>query len=190
MKSALYIAGECRAIPLALFLLVTLTLVCGPLYAQEAASLSSAELERRIASMLSRQGGTGWKGIPPQRVAQEIGIRMAREDDASTLRKGGARTAEGWDFWVYSEFRNGGYQTRFDTYIDDPVSDCTFPVEQFARKLKLVGLTGVPVRGGLLPETWYISGRNVELAIRTYTSTADGRRQQCVETISIGPPEF
>ncbi|MEI2260912.1 hypothetical protein OHC51_08100 [Stenotrophomonas indicatrix] len=170
-------------------LTVAVALVSGPLGAHPALGVSAAYLEGRILSLLAGQGGKGWNGIPPQTVAQAIEVELVREGHSATAVKGGGETREGWFFWVYSEVRHGGHQTRLDTYVSDPANVCTFPVEPFARKLASIGLTGAPVRG-LLPETWYLEGRSVNLAVRTYTSTVNGELRQCVETISIGPPEF
>ena len=170
-------------------LTVAAALVSGPLSAHPALTVSAADLEGRILLLLSGQGGKGWKGIPPQTVAQAIGVELVREGDSTSAVKGRGKTREGWSFWVDSDFRHGGHQTSFDTYVSDPAKVCTFPVEPFARKRTSIGLAGVPVRG-MQPETWYLEGRNVTLAVRTYTSTVNGERQQCVETISIGPREF
>jgi len=170
-------------------LTVAAALASGPLGAHPPSVVSAADLEGRILTLLSGQGGKGWTGIPPQTMAQAIGVELVREGDSATAVKGWGETREGWSFWVYSDVRHGGHQTRLDTYVSDPASVCTFPAGPFARKLTSIGLTGVPVRG-LLPETWYLEGRNVNLTVRTYTSTVNGHRQQCMEMISIGPPEF
>ncbi|CRD46445.1 hypothetical protein BN1263170100 [Stenotrophomonas maltophilia] len=190
MKSGVR-ASNGNPVPMrALGLILALVLLPWHLQARDPASLRSVDLQERLVGLLARQGGDHWKGIPPSTLEQAMRVSWRRGAGLPSSGRGEGVTVEGWSFWMHTEFRNGGYQTRLDTYVATPGSTCTFNADQFARRLKAIGMEGGPVRSTLLPETWYLGARNVEVAVRTYTSTTNGQRHQCVETISIGPREF
>ncbi|CAH0141672.1 MULTISPECIES: hypothetical protein [Stenotrophomonas] len=190
MKKGVQVSNGDRITMRLLGLILVLAFLPWHLQARDHASMRSVDLQERLVALLARQGGEHWKGISPSALEQAMRVRWRRGEGLPSSGRGEGITVEGWSFWMQTEFRNGGYQTLLDTYVATPGNTCTFNADQFARRLRAIGMKGGPVRSTLLPETWYLGARNVEVAVRTYTSTTNGQRHQCVETISIGPREF